>query len=151
MTAQETKEKIITAYKLLLKNDSYLFCVNANERSITHKFAEYLQFEFPEYNVDCEYNRNGLDTKKLQSFKKEISTDDTDAASVFPDIIIHHRGTNNNLAVIEAKKSMGNDDQKLLSYKKDLKFRHAFAVRFLVAADFSKYKDTKLDDLILEK
>ncbi len=74
--ADRIKNKIINAYKLLLKNDNYLFVVNANERSLTHKLAECLQLEFPEYNVDCEYNRNGLDIKKSDSFKKNITSDD---------------------------------------------------------------------------
>lgn len=147
------REKIINAYKLLLKNDSHLLIVDANERSITHKLAEYLQLEFPQYNVDCEYNRKGLGIKKLDSFKKNIKSDDTDATSVYPDIIIHHRGTENNLVVIEAKKlsNLGNDDEKLLAYKKDLKYKYAFAVKFFVGDNFSIYKDRDLNEFIIKK
>ena len=150
---QTVKEKIIKAYKLLLRNDSHLFIVEANERSITHKFAEYLQLEFLEYNVDCEYNRNGLDIKKLQSFSKTIQSDDIDAVSVFPDIIVHHRGTKDNFIVIEAKKSTNkdNDNEKLLAYKRDLGYDHAFAVRFLVGNDYQTYRDFDLESLILPK
>jgi len=97
------KQKIIRAYRKLLRHDFYLLQVAANERSITHKFAEYLQREFPSYNVDCEYNRIGNDTKKLDGLlselkkvfsesKKEVPLDDEDATTVFPDIIVHHRG-----------------------------------------------------------
>ena len=147
------KNKLIQAYKLLLKNDSHLFDVDANERSITHKLAEYLQLEFPEYNVDCEYNRNGLDIKKLDSFKRMVDSDDTDAISVYPDIIIHHRGTKDNFIVIEAKKSTNKatDDGKLLAYKQDLGYKYAFAVKFPIGEDLSEFKDSDLEKLISEK
>lgn len=119
MVFKEVQEKIFKAYELLISKDSYLFVVDANERSLTHKFAEYLQEKFKEWNVDCEYNRDGIDKKELQSFKKNISSDDTDAVTVYPDIIIHHRGTKDNLVVIEAKKTSStdkdNDKGKLLS------------------------------------
>ena len=153
MTYKVIKDKIIKAYKLLLKNDGYLFIAEANERSITHKFAEYLQLEFLEYNVDCEYNRNGLDIKKLDSFKKNIMSDDIEAVSVFPDIIIHHRGTKNNFIVIEAKKSTnkGDDNKKLLLYKKDLGYKYAFAIQFLVAKKYEEYRDISLKDLVSGK
>ena len=56
--------------------------------------------------------------------------------SVFPDIIIHHRGTDNNFIVIEAKKTTNNceyDEEKLKAYKTDLKYKHAFFIKFPVA------------------
>ena len=48
-------EKAITE---LIKSDEYLLKSNLNERTITHKLAEILQELLPEYNVDCEYNKN---------------------------------------------------------------------------------------------
>lgn len=150
---EHIKTKVVNAYKSLLKNDSHLLITDANERSITHKLAEYLQVEFPEYNVDCEYNRNGLDVKRLESLAKDIASDNTDAVSVFPDIIIHHRGTKDNFIVIEAKKSTNksNDNKKLLAYKRDLKYQNAYAVKFFVGDDFVNYKEVNLNDLISEK
>ena len=64
MDNKEVLEKIKNAYRKLLKNDSCLLAVDANERSITHRFAIYLEDEFPDYNVDCEYNRECADIKK---------------------------------------------------------------------------------------
>lgn len=150
---EHIKIKIINAYKSLLKNDSYLLATDVNERSITHKLAEYLQVEFSEYNVDCEYNRNGLDVKGLESLVKNIASDNTDVVSVFPDIIIHHRGSNDNFIVIEAKKSSNksNDNEKLVAYKRDLKYQNAYAVKFFVGDDFVNYKKVNLNDLISEK
>lgn len=49
----------------LIKNDRYLLENQANERSQTHKLAEYLQDALPEWNVDCEYDRNMNDPKRL--------------------------------------------------------------------------------------
>lgn len=67
----EIRDKIIRAYKTLLAQDAHLLIVDANERSLTHRLAMYLQAEFPDYHVDCEYNRNGMNAKKLVEFKKK--------------------------------------------------------------------------------
>lgn len=146
------KEKIIKAYKLLLKNNRYLLENNLHERTLTHKLAEYLQLEFPEYNVDCEYNRNGLEPKKLESLIEDIKSSDDTGKTVYPDIIIHNRNTNDNFIVIEAKKSnnTADDKKKLKAYKTDLKYKYAFAVKFWVGSDCSKYDFNNLDDLIEE-
>lgn len=122
--------------------DKQLLREDANERSITHKLAGHLEKHFPHYDVDCEYNRNCGDVKRLQSFPElesfpeEAKTDDTNATTVFPDIIVHQRGKpegQGNLLVIEAKKStnqikeMERDRKKLEIYKRDphLKYEHA--------------------------
>ena len=65
MTTAEYKRIIIRTLEKFLKEDSYLSDVDANERSQTHKIAEYLQQILPEYNVDCEYNRNLRQEKTL--------------------------------------------------------------------------------------
>jgi hypothetical protein len=78
-----------SAFLEVFKNDSHLLEVGANERSITHRFAVYLERFFPEYHVDCEYNRNGIEAKRLKVFKKKIDSDDEDGVTVFPDIIVH--------------------------------------------------------------
>ena len=145
MNKKDILEKIKTSYNTLLSKDHYLLLVDANERSITHKLAEYLQLEFPEWNVDCEYNRNGIDTKKLDSLKRRIKWNDTNGVSVYPDIIIHHRGTKNNLVVIEAKKSSytgkNSDIEKLHAYKNDLGYKFAFKVEFPVGDNYGKNVD----------
>ena len=150
---KEVFKKIKNAYRKLLKNDSCLLAVDANERSITHRFAIYLEEEFPDYNVDCEYNRNGLEPKRLDSFKKEICSDDTNGVTVYPDIIIHHRKTNDNFIVIEAKKTTnnnGNDEAKLNAYKKDLNYRHAFFIKFQIGNNLLNFAEEKFDDYITE-
>jgi hypothetical protein len=93
-----------------LTHESNLLCIDVNERSITHKIAEYLQYNFKEWNVDCEYNRLG---DKVKTLPKPIKTNsnDTDAKTIFPDIIVHKRGKNENLLVIEVKK-VGNTSER---------------------------------------
>ena len=101
-STNEIKKKFRIALQILLKNDSFLLEKSVNERTITHKLAEYLQFQFPNWNVDCEYNRKGLEKKKLEGIKacrKHIATN-----RVFPDIIVHRRNSDKNLLVIEFKK-----------------------------------------------
>lgn len=90
---------------------------NLNERTITHKLAEYFQKYFQDYNVDCEYNRmmKGEEyiTKKLNLKIEDIKTNDTTQKTVFPDIIIHKRGNNSdNFMVIEVKKEENNKDKE---------------------------------------
>jgi len=90
------KTRIISALLDLYRHDYELFDAEANERSITHKLAEYLQRQFPFWHVDCEYNRRENETKKIGRKR------------VFPDIIVHKRRTIDNLLVIEVKKGVGN-------------------------------------------
>jgi len=152
------KQKVVRAYKELLRHDFYLLQVAANERSITHKFAEYLQREFPSYDVDCEYNRTGIEPKTLDRLKSELSKgvplDDEDATTVFPDIIVHHRGTRNNFLVIEAKKDVKadpKDEKKLSAYKEKLGYQHAYAVTFPTGPKLNRFKESQIDSLIVEQ
>ena len=69
MTNTEYQKIIIRTLKKFLKKDSYLSDVYANERSQTHKIAEYLQQILPGYNVDCEYNRKLRQEKTLNFFE----------------------------------------------------------------------------------
>lgn len=103
-----------SALKKLVEEDLYLLKRDVNERTITHQFAIYLAEEMnkeEDWNVDVEYNRNGDDPKRIEAICDEcfsnisIPTYDLDAKTVYPDIIIHERGSHeNNLLIIEIKK-----------------------------------------------
>lgn len=138
MEREEVVRRLRSAYSNLVRDDVLLFKVDANERSLTHKLAEHLQAEFLDWDVDCEYNRDGHESKRLNLLVATVSTDDTEGKTVFPDVIVHHRNTHDNLVVIEAKKnttaSTGNDETKLKEYKSQLGYRFAFAVVFPVGA-----------------
>ena len=115
----DIRERVRHALDAFYANDSALITIEANERSITHKFAEHLQKEFPDWKVDCEYNRDGSVPKRLSKVaakleKEPIKAGDNKGKTVYPDIIVHkrkdERKTKNNLLVIEAKKSTGGID-----------------------------------------
>ena len=129
-----TKNKLLLIVKSSLKKlrnlDKKLLEINVNERTITHKLAEYLQQNFPELNVDCEYNRfegNATETKvkRLNLPTDNINWDDTEAKTIFPDIIVHKRGSRGkNILVIEVKKSSSTvpevyDRNKLIAFTED--------------------------------
>ncbi len=104
------------------KRDRRLFERKVNERSFSHKFAMYLQQEVDAWkegwDVDCEFNRDRKNTgedyaKQLHLIDKinSLSTTvyDEDAKTVFPDVIIHRRGSGNNLLVAEIKKDTASE------------------------------------------
>jgi hypothetical protein len=95
------------AFDSFLNRHSALLDVNASERSMTHKLAEALQEVFPKRNVDCEYNRHRDLPKTIRACQdKSVRAGDLDATTVYPDIVVHTRGSDeNNLLVIEVKKS----------------------------------------------
>jgi len=132
---------LLKALTELYTRDLILIEINVNERSISHKLASYLQIEIDflgqKWDVDCEYNRmvsdmdDGFITKRLDLTVDNISSDDTKAKTVFPDIIIHHRGkkgSEDNLLVLEMKKDSDRDDhdlKKLRAYGEQLDYNFA--------------------------
>jgi hypothetical protein len=85
----------------------------AHERSIAHRLAVHMEPHFGQphdWNVDCEYDRDGQLKKTLQGVKGCDSQKKTD--EILPDIIVHHRGgkgREHNLLVIEIKKAAKQD------------------------------------------
>jgi hypothetical protein len=135
----DVEERVRAALDTLLEQDGFLLFADVNERSITHRLAMYLQSLFPEWNVDCEYNRDGHDPKELDLPVSGANEYDTDATTVYPDIIVHKRDSQNNLLVIEAKKSTSSrrdiqfDLVKLEQYRRQLRYEHALFVEFVTA------------------
>lgn len=155
------KNKILRSLNQLITKDFHLLRVDANERAITHRLALYLETEFPEYHIDCEYNRNNADQKRLMTFRQNIESDNTNGVTVFPDIIVHRRGTNINFIVIEAKKhGHGSahvdvveckcDRCKLKSYKNDLNYEYAFFIQFPTGDEVEHINSQLLVNLIEE-
>ena len=112
---------------------------HAGERAIVFRFAHYLQNliddngGFEDYNLDCEYNRNGTECKSLPSFPK----------GTYPDIIIHQRGSNDyNLLVIEVKTYWNDDTERDKRKLKDFtapngKYKFSRGISLLLTADRS--------------
>ena len=133
MSFDVVRTKVEVALRRLRKQDLFLIQANTNERTISHKLAEYLQQEFPDRNVDCEYNRHGTDIKKIDAPKDNVSWNDTEAKTIFPDIIVHERDNDKrNLLVIEVKKSSNVDgrhiDKAKLMALTEGEYRYAFGL-----------------------
>jgi hypothetical protein len=103
------EKKVNCALDALVKNDLFLLQTDVNERSVSHRLAEYLQGFFPSWHVDCEYNRDHDRKKELTYPLPSEPIDSLRARTVFPDIIIHCRNTTHNLLVIEMKKDANSD------------------------------------------
>lgn len=90
----------------LVECDDHLLAEDVNERSVTHHLAVCLACEFPGWDVDVEYNRNVGEIKRLHHLSaQQVATGDTTGVTVYPDIIVHRRGTHENLLVTEAKRA----------------------------------------------
>lgn len=113
MNLPELKLKVMRALNTLYAQDSQLISQNTSEWSIAHRLAVYLEREFPEWNVDCEYNRQGpgIDPKTNACNER-----------IRPDIVLHHRGRteqSHNLLVVELKKQESvTDCEKASEYTK---------------------------------
>lgn len=137
MKDKEIISRLELSLEIMYIKDNWLLIHEISERSITHKIASYLQILFPEYNVDCEYNGDitqATQKKKIWIVRKELekrdlltkdekkTPDEIIERDVYPDIIIHRRGTNDdNLCIIEIKKSSSKvsfkyDEIKLKAY-----------------------------------
>jgi len=122
----------------LFKHDTQLLIINASERAIAAKLAQYLQQHFPAFHVDVEYNRMGESPKKVAWSEK--------AEEVYPDIIVHQRMTESNVLAIELKKDLNpekktKDIQKLRAYRRELGYHHALFIRLGIGADAGKVSE----------
>ena len=140
------KKAVIDALEHFYLNDRYLIDKNVHERSLTFRLGMYLQQEFSGWDVDCEYNRNcqTFHNNKILSvrcvhepqFNCE-GCNNRKKCTVFPDIIIHKRGTDQNLLVIEAKcnaneQQITEDCEKLQAYLSEstLSYRCGLFINF---------------------
>lgn len=166
MKQSEIKNKVEKSIKKFLKEDNLLLKIDSSELSVAHKLAEHLQMEFIKWNVDCEYNRENHDflkknPKRLEEYIAKCKKDkkpEINGALVYPDIIIHHRLTNENLLVIELKKTSNDDDgtcdkKKLNKFIEKLKYEYGLFIKFNTTDDigieelewFTKDKECKHD------
>jgi hypothetical protein len=146
MDKKEFENKLKKSLDILKKEDKILFDINSSERSISHKLGCYLQKEFEDWNVDCEYNRSIKSDDMIKRVPNYIKNCKKSSISnnplIYPDIIIHKRDSNTNLAVIEIKKSPNNDEREydILKIKAILK---EFEYTYGVFIDLSLYLDKK--------
>lgn len=139
--------KLNNALSELFKNDRILIKNNINERTISHRLAIYLQKEFQDYDVDCEYNRHCSEIKTIEIPRDKdgneiiISWDDSEQKTIFPDIIVHKRNNDmNNLVVIEIKKSTNfvdksYDENKLKSFTRNNSYNYKYGIFIFIDID----------------
>lgn len=127
----ELEARLKQAISAFIEGERFLLQADAHEQALTAKFAAYLAAQFPEWDVDCEYDKLGANAKRLR-WRRPFSARGT---LVRPDIVVHQRGKKENLLVIEAKKvasSMLSDRRKLRAFKVDdrYEYEHAAALLF---------------------
>ncbi len=129
-TFQEVENKVKPALNEFLRNDIQLLEIAAHEQAMTHRIASYLQKYFPDWQVDCEYN-------KIVTEKKELN-----GKEIRPDIIIHRRMSNisdDNLLCVEAKKidKPIDDAQRKLHGLTDLNgtYKYRFGLLLIIGLD----------------
>ncbi|MFN0156991.1 MAG: hypothetical protein ACKVRP_02840 [Bacteroidota bacterium] len=145
MSQEEVDGLVNNALRKLVRKDLMLLRLDVNERSITHWIAFYLQQEFPDWNVDCEYNRHLDETKRLKLDPEDVKTNDTMGRTVYPDVIVHKRNTDENLLVVEVKKSTSTIDDskdiiKLDAFKQQLRYQHALFLKILTDSDSTSFE-----------
>jgi len=122
LTLHELQIRLAYALTCFYTLDHYLIEKRIGEWSISHRVALYLESQFPGWNVDCEFNRDGTNPKLADSFQ----------GSKRPDIIVHCRGPEGpNLLAIEVKKSddvNAEDCRKVERYIEELNYRWAVCV-----------------------
>ena len=134
---------LMEALKDFYDHESQLIEFKVSERALTHKLAEHLQKRFKGYNVDCEYNKIGKNPKRVLSLIEQMKLSgkcnaDCDRCTqnkcvVFPDIIVHRRGVDDNLLVIEAKtgwsrKKQSDDLKKISALTKSDEFKYKLGI-----------------------
>lgn len=112
MTDEEIKRKIVEAIGALKAEAHPLEFDNVCERATAHRLAVHIERLFLDgWDIDCEYDRNGLLTKELRGIMECSNLKRTDR--ILPDVIIHRRnnaGRENNLLAIELKKNSSEDE-----------------------------------------
>lgn len=90
------------------KNEEYIFVNDVCERNLVFHFARYFYHVYEKYNgeknysIDCEYNRNRSSFNE-RKYKELVY--DGKKHKIYPDVILHQRGSNdNNILAIEFKK-----------------------------------------------
>lgn len=109
------------AKEKFLKDEKEIIRIDINERTLSARLMFHLQTilledklyreKYKTYSVDCEYNRiNEYKIKTLKRYENfEIDDNSDKIRKIFPDIILHKRKEEDNLIVIEMKKSTSNN------------------------------------------
>jgi hypothetical protein len=97
-------DKVVAALKEFYACEAFLFEHDLGERALTHRLAVQLERQFPDFQVDCDFDRLGPRTLQLPH-GSIVSTDDHLGKSIYPDIVVHQRTVPHNLLAIEVRKA----------------------------------------------
>lgn len=121
MTDDQIRDAARQAIESVKAENPQLEFHSVHERSTAFRLAVHLEplFGAP-WNVDCEYDRDGQELKKLDGIQPCKEPRPTDR--ILPDIIVHQRleqGEGHNLLVVELKKNHAEDacDRKKLELR----------------------------------
>jgi hypothetical protein len=126
----------------VLDHDFRLLRHGPSERAVAHRLAVYLEQEFPGWDIDCEYNRQGDEGER----KKINVAGHPKGREADPDIIVHRRGPQGpNLLAIEVKPTDATeaekkyDKTKLERYILDHKYAHAAFITYSTGESAGTY------------
>jgi hypothetical protein len=110
-------DKVVVALKEFYAHEAFLFEHDLGERTLTHRLALHVERQFPDFEVDCDFDRLGPRTLNMPR-GSIVSTDDHLGKSIYPDVVVHQRSVPNNLIAIEVRKTSNHqpvehDRQKL--------------------------------------
>jgi hypothetical protein len=104
------RRHVRAAMAKLLLDHAQLLRRGVSERTITGHLASLLATSFPGWDVDPEYNRRSIVRNGQEHTEpKRIGRD---PSILIPDVVVHHRGTSENLLAIELKR--GSDRRSLM-------------------------------------
>src|SRR3972149_4165085 len=92
MNQQVLKSKVDAAIGMLFARDAFLLVHSTGEGAIVAKLASYMAPLFRDYDVDVEYNRQGLDPNAPKELTLGPECRGGGKKKVYPDIIVHRRG-----------------------------------------------------------
>lgn len=129
VTKEEADRIVCEALAEVVAEQPILLEIDVSERAVCHHLARYIALMVPpELDVDVEYNRHHDDPKRLNLPHRRALDDELRATTVFPDIIVHVRDTDEyNEIVLELKKPgepLEYDERKLRAFHNELKYRH---------------------------
>jgi hypothetical protein len=132
----------------LIASEPELLSLGVTERALAHQLAVRIAAGVPPpLRVDCEYNRHFDDPKRLDLPPRKALDREIRATTVFPDIIIHERNTDdNNVLVLELKKPgepLEYDELKLRAFRRELGYIHTAHVVLGRASDGSVVSEVR--------
>jgi hypothetical protein len=105
MLREKLEPLVGKAVNMLFARDAALLENDNSEWAVAHRLAVYLERLLPDWNIDCEFTRQGQGTESKTLANR---------SRVRPDIIVHHRGRverEHNLLAVELKKTNSTSDQ----------------------------------------